>query len=202
MNFDIQMYKNIPLRLINRSYVNRAAMRYTLNGTNQNAWIPAKHLDRNGNIKEGEDIDYVFLKATRQLSLSGINHIGHLYDDHFKVVIAGGREFKNYSLLKRKCDKILAKVNKPITIISGTADGADKLGERYAKNKGYNLVLMPADWKSPLKKGAGHARNKDMAAVANAVIAFWDGRSPGTRSMIGYAEERGLQVRVIRYDQY
>ena len=47
------------------------AKRYTLGGTNQNVWIPNKHLEQDGTIKEGENIDYVFRKSQRQLELAG-----------------------------------------------------------------------------------------------------------------------------------
>lgn len=72
MNYKTQFYKGIPLVLIKRKYDNRAAKRFTINGTNQNVWIPNKHLDSEGNIKCGENIDYVFRKAKRQLELAGI----------------------------------------------------------------------------------------------------------------------------------
>ena len=65
-----QYYKGILLTLINRKYGDRKAKRFTLNKTNQNVWIPNKHLDDNGYIKEGENIDYVFRRATRQLELA------------------------------------------------------------------------------------------------------------------------------------
>ncbi|MGP3787179.1 hypothetical protein [Paenibacillus sp. 1A_MP2] len=67
----IQDYKGIRLELINRKYEGRAAKRFTLGGTNQNVWIPNKHLEADGQIKEGENIDYVFRKAQRQLELAG-----------------------------------------------------------------------------------------------------------------------------------
>ena len=51
-----------------------------------------------------------------------------------KVIIAGGRDFSNYEFLKMKCDVVLH--GKPIVeIVSGTANGADKLGERYSIEK-------------------------------------------------------------------
>ena len=55
-----------------------------------------------------------------------------------KVIIAGGRDFKDYNRLKEVCDKILINQNN-IEIISGTAGGADTLGERYAQDKGYEV---------------------------------------------------------------
>lgn len=67
----IQFYKGIRLELIKRNYKGKAAKRFTLGGTNQNVWIPIKHLEPNGSLKEGENIDYVFRKEQRQLELAG-----------------------------------------------------------------------------------------------------------------------------------
>ena len=72
MTFTIQYYKGIPLQLINRKYGDRNAKRFTINHTNQNVWIPNKHLTEDGTIVPGEDLDYVFRKAQRQLTLAGI----------------------------------------------------------------------------------------------------------------------------------
>lgn len=71
MNYAVQQYKGIALQLIARNYTGYKAKRYTLGGTNQNVWIPNKHLLEDGTIKEGEDMDYVFRKAQRQLELAG-----------------------------------------------------------------------------------------------------------------------------------
>lgn len=72
LNFNLQVYRTIPIRLIDRYYGNKNAMRYTINETNQNVWIPKKHLYADGTIKENEDIDYVFRKAKNQLNIAGI----------------------------------------------------------------------------------------------------------------------------------
>ncbi|MED1801338.1 hypothetical protein [Brevibacillus porteri] len=69
--YEPQYYKGIKLQLIRRNYTGYAAKRFTLNGTNQNVWIPCKHLHDDGRLKENEDIDYVFRKAQRQLELAG-----------------------------------------------------------------------------------------------------------------------------------
>jgi hypothetical protein len=66
-----QTYKGIELVCIQRNYINRKAKRYTLGGTNQNVWIPTKHLEADGTIKASEDIDYVFRKAVRRLEIAG-----------------------------------------------------------------------------------------------------------------------------------
>lgn len=118
-----------------------------------------------------------------------------------KVIVAGGREFSNYNLLQQKCDHYLSNKVKEgynIVIVSGTARGADSLGERYAKERGYKISRHPADWNTYGRR-AGYLRNAEMANVADALIAFWDGKSPGTKSMIKLAEDKGLMVRVVNY---
>jgi hypothetical protein len=113
-----------------------------------------------------------------------------------RVIIAGGREFNNYELLCNKCDYYLKNLN-DVTIISGTARGVDKLGERYARERGYSLVRYPADWN--LGKQAGHLRNKQMAENADYLIIFWDGVSKGSKNMIENAKNKNLKTKIVYY---
>lgn len=117
--------------------------------------------------------------------------------EEMKVIIAGGRDFNDYEQLETACDFILSKTHKKITIVSGAARGADTLGEQYAMNRGYQIDSHPADWS--LGKRAGFVRNEEMAKEADALIAFWDGTSRGTASMIQLAERYGLKVAVENY---
>lgn len=72
LNTQPQHYKGICLRLIKRkSYKGDKAKRFTLNDTNQNVWIPNKHLSEDGTIKVGENLDYIFRRAVNQLNLAG-----------------------------------------------------------------------------------------------------------------------------------
>lgn len=114
-----------------------------------------------------------------------------------KVIIAGSRVFGDYELLKEKCCKILSNYHPDIEVVSGTANGADKLGERFAEEMNYPIKRFPAEWEK-LGRGAGYARNVQMAFYADALIAFWDGESRGTKHMIDIAREKGLMVRVIQ----
>lgn len=72
MNLKVQHYKGIPLRQIDRNYKNMKARRFTINHTNQNCWIPCKHLEKDGTIKAGEDIDYVIFRSKRQFEIAGV----------------------------------------------------------------------------------------------------------------------------------
>ena len=116
----------------------------------------------------------------------------------FRVIIAGTRDFSDYQLLRDKCDAILSakRQDSNIVVISGTARGADRLGERYARERGYEIRQFPADWLNDEKK-AGPIRNAKMADNADALIAFWDGQSRGTKNMIDTAKRKGLAVRTI-----
>lgn len=131
----------------------------------------------------------------------------------FKVIIAGSRDFKDYELLKKKCDSILSSIKDEIWIISGTAEGADQLGELYAQERGHYLLEIPANWDDiegkpkgqigttyngkKYWKLAGHVRNEEMAKQANALIAFNMGTS-GTENMLRLAKNYNLKIREIK----
>jgi len=114
-----------------------------------------------------------------------------------KIIIAGSRDFNDYDLLKKKCDRFFGE-KLYYEIVSGTAKGADLLGERYAKEKYYPITKFPADW-DKYGKSAGYIRNKQMADYADGLIAFWDGKSKGTKLMIDLAEKKGIEVRIVKY---
>lgn len=119
----------------------------------------------------------------------------------FAVVVAGGRLFTDYELLVSKMNNLLkAKIAEgyEITIISGTAKGADKLGEQYAKAKGFKLVQMPAQWDTH-GKSAGYKRNVAMADIADGIVVFWDGKSAGTKHMHDIGVKMSLPTKVVGY---
>lgn len=128
-----------------------------------------------------------------------------------RVIIAGSRDFDDFPKLISSCTDILCEITNQnndldrIRIISGVARGADRLGEQYAKVAGYEVSKFPADWDG-LGKRAGYVRNAEMAKYAMAdgnygvLIAFWDGKSKGTKHMIDLAEKNGLEVHIVRFD--
>jgi len=125
----------------------------------------------------------------------------HMDYEEFSIVVAGGRTFNDYELMQSKLDQILQDKTQQgviITIISGTAGGADKMGEKYAKDRGLNLKLMPAQWDTH-GRSAGYRRNWAMAQVADAVVVFWDGTSKGSKHMADIAKLSNLPLRVIKY---
>lgn len=127
-------------------------------------------------------------------------------DQEIRAIVAGSRNFVNYNQLEKECDKILSSEIKKapvsdVTIISGGASGADKLGEKYGKKRHLSIVRFEANW-DRFQNAAGPIRNEKMAKYAAEVdrkmlIAFWDGQSKGTGSMIDLAKKHGIEVHVV-----
>ena len=130
--------------------------------------------------------------------------------NELRIIIAGSRDFDNYKVLEDESSKIIEKeLNddiQSIRIISGTARGADQLGERFAKKYNYSISCFHAEW-GLYGKSAGYRRNAEMAkfAVSNnnfgILIAFWDSQSKGTKHMIDLANRYGLKVYVIKFNK-
>lgn len=132
-----------------------------------------------------------------------ISGSGAVYNK-LKIDVAHGNIMR---LLSNKC------LN-DVQIVSGGAIGADEVGEMFAEGNDMYCRPFPADWRNldvPICKVkhnshgaynvlAGHNRNQEMANYADALIAFWDGKSTGTKDMINRATKEGLKVRVIRYE--
>lgn len=119
----------------------------------------------------------------------------------YKIIIAGGRDFNDYTLLTKVCNEAIPRMagdNTPV-IISGGAAGADSLGEQYAQENGIAIERHPADWKKH-GKAAGPIRNAEMAACADFMIAFWDGKSRGTQNMMMNAVKKDIPCIVVTYN--
>lgn len=98
-----------------------------------------------------------------------------------KCIIAGGR---NDHVSSDQITEAIAKAGYKVTeVISGAATGIDSDGEKWATAHSIPTTLFPALWDTHGKK-AGPIRNKEMASYADCLIAFWNGKSPGTKNMI------------------
>lgn len=124
-----------------------------------------------------------------------------------KLIIAGGRDFTNVPLaawhfiafVEELYPEATALVPCVTEIVSGTARGADKVGEEVASALGIPVKQFIPDWDG-LGKRAGFVRNAEMAEYGDALLAFWDGQSKGTKHMIDTATKKGLKVKVVYYN--
>lgn len=119
-----------------------------------------------------------------------------------RLIIAGSRdcwslpEIVDYAILRTGF-----KVPTSLSIRCGLAKGADTAGQIWALQRKLEIKYFPvtqAEWRTHGKK-AGYLRNVKMAACSDALLAIWDGRSPGTRNMIEIADNCGLAMYVYKY---
>lgn len=133
-----------------------------------------------------------------------------------KTIIAGCRTIhgKDASMAICRAAAACGWLNDITEVVSGAAPGIDLAAARWAKFVGIPLKEFLADWDLLEVQGArikyhtsgraynanaGKDRNREMAEYADALIAIWDGASPGTKNMIEEARKRGLRVFVWRY---
>lgn len=126
---------------------------------------------------------------------------------HIKIIVCGGRHFEDYELLKSILDKHFEDngiAPNDVEIVSGHCQGADMLGERYAKENGCALRVFPAEWKK-YGKVAGPIRNKQMVdyiatAEERLVVAFVSPKSKGTCHTVSLARKIDIPVIEHFYD--
>lgn len=113
-----------------------------------------------------------------------------------KVIIAGGRDFQNRELLLEGVETYQRNFGKIKEVVCGMADGADLLGYEYACCVDLPVKKFPADWVK-FGRSAGPIRNAEMADYADGLIAFWDGKSKGTKNMITQAKAADIEKIII-----
>lgn len=115
-----------------------------------------------------------------------------------RVIVAGSRSMEDPAVVAMAIEASGFSITE---LVSGTARGVDRLGEAWARARGIPVARFPADW-GQLGKRAGVVRNAQMVAYAaaaqGALIAIWDGTSPGTSHTIWAAQAQGLAVYVHR----
>ena len=113
------------------------------------------------------------------------------------LAIVGSRTFDDYKML---CGliKILKKKYIIKKIVSGGAQGADSLGERYGKENNIETLIFPADW-NKYGKAAGFIRNKTIVDNCDVVLALWDGKSKGTQHTINIATDKNKKVYIKEF---
>lgn len=109
--------------------------------------------------------------------------------------IVGSRGFLDYERLVFEVNNIL-KTRYITEIVTGGAVGADSLAERYAKERKIPVKIFKPDW-DQLGSAAGPIRNKQIIENCDLLIAFWDGKSKGTKSSIDIANKKKRDTVVV-----
>ena len=109
------------------------------------------------------------------------------------LLIVGSRGIKKYDL-----EKYIPEGT--TLVISGGADGIDRLAENYADQKQLSKLILRPQY-SRYGKAAPLKRNEKMVELCDTVLVIWDGSSRGTRYTINYAEKLGKKVILITESQ-
>jgi len=109
-----------------------------------------------------------------------------------KLLVCGGRNFRDYDLLRETLDKIEGTVE----LAHGGASGADSMAGTYASARGWDVSVFQADWRTH-GRAAGPKRNQRMLDEfkPDLVIAFPGGY--GTADMVKRANKAGVFVQRI-----
>jgi len=119
----------------------------------------------------------------------------------YRIIVAGGRNFTNQSIGFHYISDVTQNLLPcDIQIVCGEARGADTIGKLWANSRNISIASFPANW-NQFGKAAGFIRNKQMAEYATHVIAFWDGESRGTKSMLDLAKKYNLKTSVHIYSK-
>ena len=110
------------------------------------------------------------------------------------IVFSGCRNFNDYRFIKSTLDSIIK--NRNFKILVGDANGVDSLIVQYAKENNIPYQIFKANWDF-YGKSAGPIRNRQMVELADGLIAFWDGKSRGTKNSIDEANKKGIKLKII-----
>lgn len=116
-----------------------------------------------------------------------------------RVLVCGSREIELYP---QELDRVFnANDITPKLIISGGAMGPDTTAIDWARKNNIEYKVFYADWFTHGRK-AGILRNIEMVKLCDICIAFWNGKSSGTKFTIDNAKESGKRVIVILHPIY
>jgi hypothetical protein len=127
----------------------------------------------------------------------------------YKLIVAGSRTFNDYDLLMDRTWQFINRLKprkiypEDVQIVSGAQRtkfldergiwrpdkdyGADYLGERFSNQElGKPAKRFVANWETHGKR-AGFIRNVKMGQEGDGLLAFWDGKSAGTKHMFEVA---------------
>ena len=120
-----------------------------------------------------------------------------------RILVCGSRDWNDKEAIRFAIEKECAKSDWPapahVWIINGAARGADRLSSEVGEELHLGVHEVPAQW-NMYGKGAGPIRNAEMLKMApDVVLAFWDGKSKGTKNMMVHAHRAGVPVKVFQY---
>jgi hypothetical protein len=109
-----------------------------------------------------------------------------------RVMVCGSRDWIDWNSVRYR----LMNLPKDTVVMQGGAAGADNIAWRECERLDLENETYLPDYTRPSPQRY-HERNDEMLARADLVLAFWDGKSRGTKSVIEKAKGKGIPVEVI-----
>lgn len=110
-----------------------------------------------------------------------------------KVAVIGSRNIGKFDLsryLPEETDEL----------VSGGARGVDTLAKKYAQEAGIPITEYLPEY-DKYGKRAPLLRNITIIENSDIVLAFWDGRSRGTKFVIDNCKKLGKEIRVFMLEE-
>ena len=82
------------------------------------------------------------------------------------------------------------------SLVTGSASGVDAAVTRAARERGLPVLKVPASFEEAGDPARAAERNQRLIDQADALVAFWDGASQGTRRTVERALDSGVEVHV------
>jgi len=115
------------------------------------------------------------------------------------ILVCGTRTAQCADKIFERLESLPSDGDDDVLVVAGGGPGPDTDAVNIATGLGYATRTYYADWKAH-GRAAGPIRNQKMLDdwKFDIVLAFWDGKSPGTRDMIQRAERAGLKVEIVK----
>ncbi len=106
-----------------------------------------------------------------------------------KLLIVGSRSITDFDL----SPYIPTEVD---TVISGGANGIDRLAEQYADLHRLSKYIVRPRY-DLYGRAAPIKRNEQMVDMADAVLVVWDGNSKGKKHTLKYAKKENKPIKLV-----
>lgn len=117
-----------------------------------------------------------------------------------KLAISGCREYGDVCRFRELMGRVMAQRFPGHVLVGDCPTGIDSLVRDYVPKmmEGVrpSITVYRADWDAH-GRSAGPIRNREMAERCDALVAFWNGSSPGTLNMIQQAIRLGKPVEIV-----
>ena len=108
------------------------------------------------------------------------------------MAIVGSRHFPEMERVREYVQRLPAGA----IVVTGGASGVDAAAGQAAREQALGLVKLPPRFEEATDPTASGRRNQELVDSADIIVAFWDGRSEGTRRTVERALDSGREVHV------